>query len=173
MRRCVTVAIAARAMPWLNVPMPESVGGLPLHPLVVHAVVVLLPLAAVGVAAVSLVPAWRVRFGSLVVLVAALATVAVPVATSTGEALQATLPSNELIVRHAGLGNRVLFGAVPLLAVAVALWWLGRREQADQQIPRWLRVGLSILGVAIAIAVMVQVVLVGHSGADAVWGTRT
>jgi len=62
--------------------------GLPLHPLVVHAVVVLLPLAVLGVTALAVRPSLADRFGSLVVGVAALATVSIPVATSTGEDLE-------------------------------------------------------------------------------------
>ena len=54
--------------------MPETIGGIPLHPLVVHAVVVLIPLAALGVIAIALVPKWRSRFGILVVAVTAFAT---------------------------------------------------------------------------------------------------
>lgn len=38
-----------------------TVFGLPAHPLVVHAVVVLLPLAAVAAIAAALVPRWRQR----------------------------------------------------------------------------------------------------------------
>ncbi|MEV4388804.1 DUF2231 domain-containing protein, partial [Micromonospora sp. NPDC049580] len=63
--------------------MPDTVNGLPLHPLVVHAVVVLLPLAALGVAALAVRPSWRGRYGGLVVLITALATAAIPLATSS------------------------------------------------------------------------------------------
>ena len=41
--------------------MLDTVLGLPLHPLVVHAVVVLLPLVALGVMALAVVPRWRAR----------------------------------------------------------------------------------------------------------------
>ncbi len=42
--------------------MPELLGGLPLHPLVVHGVVVLLPLAAIGMIVTSFVTRWRNSF---------------------------------------------------------------------------------------------------------------
>ena len=64
--------------------MFDLVNGIPLHPLVVHAVVVLLPLAVVGTIAIVLRPSWRVRYGPLVVLAAAVSTVLMPVATSSG-----------------------------------------------------------------------------------------
>src|SRR5689334_10532250 len=55
--------------------MSWFLGGLPLHPLVVHATVVLVPLAVLGAIVVVLVPAARRRYGSLVVVTAAVATV--------------------------------------------------------------------------------------------------
>lgn len=42
--------------------MPELLGGLPLHPLVVHGVVVLLPLAAIGMIVTGFVTRWRNSF---------------------------------------------------------------------------------------------------------------
>jgi hypothetical protein len=149
--------------------MPESVGGIPLHPLVVHAVVVLIPIAALGVLAIAVVPKWRSRFGILVVGVTAFATAMVPVATSTGEQLQETRGESELIDRHAELGDAALFGAVPLLLVAAALWWLGRRAAQDAPVPRWLNVLVPVVAVVVAVAALVQMVLIGHSGAKAVW----
>ena len=39
--------------------MFDLINGLPVHPLVVHAVVVLLPLATLGLIAIAVRPAWR------------------------------------------------------------------------------------------------------------------
>jgi hypothetical protein len=41
----------------------DTVAGLPVHPLVVHAAVVLLPLSAIGLVTIILVPRWRASFG--------------------------------------------------------------------------------------------------------------
>ena len=68
--------------------MFDAFNGLPLHPLFVHGVVVLLPLAIVGTIAIAVRPAWRTRYGLLVVGAALAATVMIPVATSSGEALE-------------------------------------------------------------------------------------
>ena len=68
--------------------MFDLINGLPLHPLVVHAVVVLLPLAVLGTIAIAVRPAWRLSYGPLVVAIAAVATVLIPVSTSSGEALE-------------------------------------------------------------------------------------
>ncbi|WP_431935608.1 DUF2231 domain-containing protein [Micromonospora sp. RP3T] len=152
--------------------MPDSVNGLPLHPLVVHAVVVLLPLAALGVVALAVRPAWRGRFGWLVVLVAALATAAIPLATESGENLERRVGDPG---RHAELGDQLLWFALPLLLVAVALVWLQRRVErpADAGVrtgPGVPGVVVAVLAVVVAAANLVQVYRVGESGAKAVWG---
>ena len=50
-----------------------EITGLPLHPLVVHAAVTLIPLSAVGAVALAVVPRWRwlTRWPAAVVAVAA------------------------------------------------------------------------------------------------------
>ncbi|MGI5239863.1 DUF2231 domain-containing protein [Dactylosporangium sp. CA-139066] len=146
--------------------MPDTINGLPLHPLVVHAVVVLLPLATLGVIAIAVRPAWRARFGPVVIGLAALATVAIPIATSTGDQLaeRVGLPHD-----HAELGDSLIYFAVPLLAAAVALVWLERRRAAGSSRPVTHTV-VAVLAVAVALASLVQVIRVGDSGAQAVWG---
>lgn len=54
--------------------MFDLINGIPLHPLVVHAIVVLLPLATIGTLAIALRPRWRTRYGPLVVGAALVAT---------------------------------------------------------------------------------------------------
>ncbi|MFF5175928.1 DUF2231 domain-containing protein [Micromonospora sp. NPDC000089] len=151
--------------------MPDTINGLPLHPLVVHAVVVLLPLAALGVIALAVRPSWRGRFGILVAAVAAVATAAVPLATSSGEGLERRVGDPG---RHAELGDTVLWFALPLLAVAVALVWLHRRAAAAERPaptrPGAVGVVVAVLAVLIGVANLVQVYRVGESGAKAVWG---
>lgn len=149
--------------------LPGDIGGIPLHPLVVHSVVVLVPLAALGVIAMALVPPWRSRFGPLVVAVAAVATAMVPVATSTGEQLYESRGAAPLVEEHAELGDGAIYGAVPLLIMAIALWWLGRRAARGAPVARWLNVLVIVLGLVVAVVATVQMVLIGHSGADAVW----
>ena len=143
--------------------VPVTINGLPLHPLVVHAVVVLLPLATIGVIALAVRPSLRGRFGGLVIAVAALATVAIPVATSTGEGLASKVGEPH---EHAELGDSLIVFAIPLLVAAVALVWLHRRPGAR----RGLTVAVSVLAVLVGTANLVQVYRVGESGARAVWG---
>ncbi|HUV48344.1 MAG TPA: DUF2231 domain-containing protein [Actinomycetes bacterium] len=170
-RKAYPMVLARPAIGWLNVRMPETLGGIPLHPLVVHAVVVLLPLAAIGVIAIALVPKWRTRFGVLVVAAAAVTLGFVPIATSTGEQLQETTPASSQLDDHVEFGEGVIFWAVPLLVLSIALWWFGRRAQAGSPVPRWLNMLVTIAAVVVSLGATVLIVLVGHSGAGAVWGT--
>jgi uncharacterized membrane protein len=143
----------------------DLVNGLPLHPLVVHAVVVLLPAAVLGTLAVAVRPAWRERYGVLLLLVTAVATLMVPVATSSGEELEARVGDPG---QHAALGDQLLWFSGALLAVVAVLVLA----------PRFMSVGvtgLRVIGGLAAIAALacaVQVVRVGDSGARAAWGDQ-
>jgi hypothetical protein len=89
-------------------PLPETIRGLPLHVLVVHAVVVLVPLVAFGAILIGLWPAVRRHFGALLVLVGLAATVLVPVATGSGENLRNQLQAGDLVHNHAKWADRML-----------------------------------------------------------------
>jgi uncharacterized membrane protein len=156
--------------------VPDTINGLPLHPLVVHAVVVLLPLACLGVIAIALRTSWRARYGGLVVAVAAAATAAIPVATNSGESFAHRVGNPG---QHAELGDTLLWFALPLLAVAVALVVLHRiAARADAPAAdasaatrgrSLLMPAVAALALVIAAANLVQVYRVGDSGARAVW----
>lgn len=149
--------------------MFDLINGLPIHPLVVHAVVVLLPLAALGTIAIALRPQWRHRYGWLVVADAALTTVLLPVATSSGEALEARVGDPG---QHAELGEQLIWFMIPLLIIVAAMVWVDRRgQQARTRISGVVRV-LPALAVVAALAATVQVVRVGDSGARAAWGDQ-
>lgn len=155
--------------------MFDLVNGLPVHPLVVHAVVVLLPLAVVGTIAIAAVPRWRTTYGPLVVVTALVATVLLPVATSSGEALEHRVgePGN-----HAALGEQLIWFAVPLLLLASLLVWLARRAERAQRAGEapaarpWLPTAVAALAVLAGLAAGVQVYRVGDSGARAAWGDQ-
>ncbi|MFN2497208.1 MAG: DUF2231 domain-containing protein [Pseudonocardiaceae bacterium] len=158
-----------------------TIDGLPLHPLVVHAVVVLLPLSAVGAVLIALRPAWRRRYGGLVAVLAVLGVAAVPVAQQTGEQLEARLAAlqNPLIAQHAQLGATLLPYGIVFSVLVLALVLIGRL--ADRGLPvtdgaapgrkpwRVLLVVVAVLAVLSGVVTTVQVVRIGHSGSTAVW----
>ena len=151
--------------------MFDLVNGLPVHPLVVHAVVVLLPLAVLGTIAIAVKPGWRLSYGPLVVASAVLATVLIPVATSSGEALEKHVgdPGD-----HAALGDQLIWFAVPLLVLSAAMVWLERRKAADKPAigPSVLPALVVGMAVVAALATGVQVYRVGDSGARSAWGDQ-
>jgi len=149
--------------------MPETVGGIPLHPLVVHGAVVLVPLAALGVIVLALVPRWRSQYSVLVFLLALVATANVQIAAMTGETFKDSFGEAPKIERHADLGDVMVWFALPLLLASIVLWWLGRRARNERPVSSGLGILLSVLCIVAASAAVVQVIRVGHSGADAVW----
>ncbi|MBM7515658.1 DUF2231 domain-containing protein [Nocardioides nitrophenolicus] len=144
--------------------MFDLVNGLPLHPLVVHAVVVLLPLAILGTLAIAARPAWRRRYGTLVLGITLVATLLIPVATSSGEALEKHVGDPGA---HARMGDQLIWFALPLLALVAALVWSERRPPSGSVL-RIVAVG----AVVAALATGVQVYRVGDSGARAAWGDQ-
>jgi predicted membrane protein DUF2231 len=158
-----------------------TIYGIPAHPLLVHAVVVLLPLAAVCAAALAVRPSWRQRYAWPVLGLTLAGVGSVPLAQEAGEQLQARMAGldNPLITKHANLGNDLLpfalgFGvAVVLLLVAGRLADRERTAAAEStEIPKtWRRIAIvmSVLVVCAGVATTVQTVRIGHSGATAVW----
>jgi len=152
--------------------MPEFVNGLPLHPLVVHFVVVLMPLAAVGAVVIAVWPAARERFGWLVVAAAAVATLLVPIATNAGGKLKARVgPENPRILRHEQLGNQMIYWAIPLLVFVAALMVvheLNKRQQINWAKP--VIIVLAVLSIGGAVGAGIHVYRVGDAGSRASYG---
>lgn len=145
--------------------------GLPLHPLVVHAVVVLVPLAALGGIIISAWGAARRTYGWLTVGFAFVAAVSTLVAQLAGEAFAETFVRvTEQMQTHMDLGDGLLLWVIILFFGTVAVMLAQRL--IDQQNPRG-RIALIVGGVitvVTAVISIVQVLRIGHSGATAVWG---
>ena len=134
-------------------------GGLPLHPLVVHAAVVFIPLAALLLIAGAIVLRWRWVLPTAV-WVSWLATVVSILASQSGEALGEVIGTPQ---EHGELGEAMSPLMIGMSVVATLTWWLRKRSS------KLLR-GLSQLAsVLIALVALGLVVLVGHSGAVATW----
>lgn len=146
--------------------MPESVFGLPIHPLIVHATVVLVPLTALLVLGTALSPRLRAWAGPLPLLAAVVSVVLAPLSTSTGETLEDALGGSKAIDRHAELGEMLIWWCLGLLAVAAAQWFLRR---GGRTVGQGLGIALLVAGLVVGIGTTVQVVLIGHSGAESAW----
>lgn len=150
--------------------MPEFVNGLPLHPLLVHFVVVLIPAAALGAAVISVWPWARQRYGWLVVAVTAVATVLIPITTNAGEKLQARLPENDLITEHQRLGDLMLRLTLPLLVFVTALMVVHTLSQRQEL--RWAKVAIVVLAVLTiggGVLAGIHVFRTGEAGSRAVF----
>jgi hypothetical protein len=148
----------------------DTVGGIPLHPLLVHAVVVLVPLAALLVLASALSTRFRRWAGLLTPVAATLALVSIPLATESGESLERRVPMTPLVEEHAELGDGLLVLVAALAVAAWALWFLDRRARAAGETGRSvLMLVVIVLSVLAVAATVVQTVRIGHSGAKATW----
>ena len=136
-------------------------GGLPIHPLVVHAAVVTIPLAAVALlVGVILYRRTQQVFGVAVIVTWAAALFAF-LASQSGEALAGEIG---ITSTHRQWGE--LMGQLTVAtAVGATLTWFIRRRGSKL---------LSLIGTlaifVAAPALLVVVFLAGHSGAQATWG---
>ncbi len=155
-----------------------EINGVPLHPLVVHAAVVLVPLASLAVFAL-LLPRWRWLARWPALLLAVGAAVTVQVAKLTGQDLKKTRGLDSPLIRnHEQWGGRLLLAMWVLAALTVLAFWAlphvtrlsGGSDRAGH-VAALEKPLLVVLAVA-AVAVLVLVVLTGDAGARAVWSGR-
>lgn len=107
-----------------------TLNGLPAHILLVHAIVVLLPLAAGLLVLTAVWPAARRRLAGPNALLSLGVLVLVPITTDAGEWLERRVPSSELLHDHTELGDTALFVTVPVVVLALIVWWRGREDAA-------------------------------------------
>lgn len=101
--------------------------GLPLHPLVVHFAVVLVPLAFVSLLAVVTVKCWRERYAHLALILTVAAAVFAVIARFSGGQFASTaggVPSG-----HAFWGNLLMYAALATAALALLWFFMLRKEQ--------------------------------------------
>ena len=144
--------------------MLDTIGNLPWHPLVVHAVIVLLPLACLGAVLVAWRARWNRLHGFLVVATSFVAAGASVLAKESGERLASRVG---LPASHAVWGRYVVIGAGLLFLSVAALWWIDRNHVEERPTSGRALAGAQLL---LAVVALVLVVLAGHSGATAVWG---
>ena len=151
--------------------MFDTIFGLPLHPLVVHATEVIVPVAAITLLLAALWPRFR-RWARLLPVGLALASVVlIPLTSESGEALERRVGESALIETHSNLAEGLLPWAFAMLAVAAALlWWnWNERSAPTPRAPRWVAIALAVGALVATTGTTVQSILVGHSGATAVW----
>jgi hypothetical protein len=143
----------------------DTVAGLPVHALVVHAAVVLVPLTAVGAVLMAVRLSFSRRFGILIVILGAAATGACLVAKESGEQLAQRVGMPE---PHADLGSVMPLFAGALFVLLTVMWLFDRGIPMTKSRPAWL-VAIAVVVVLASAAALVWTVRVGHSGSEAVW----
>ena len=155
----------------------DQVNGIPAHALLVHATVVLVPLACALTIGSALWPALRNRLGIITPLMAFVAMVMVPVTTEAGEWLARRMRNTPLIEKHVEIADNLLPWVVGVFAVAVVQWGyyrfglpasVGRgSRKPTQNVPAMVL--LALLAVVTAAGSVVEIYRIGDSGAKAVW----
>ncbi|MEU6737407.1 DUF2231 domain-containing protein [Streptomyces physcomitrii] len=160
---------------------PTLINGIPAHPLLVHAVVVLVPLTALCLVACAAWPPVMRRFGPALPALALVSLVSVPLATSAGEWLEERVEETALVERHAELGGGLLPWVIGLFVTSVLVWFVYCRSSLSTRSPATTEtlaparpvtavwVVAIVLAVVTAVGAVVQVYRIGDSGAESVW----
>lgn len=152
--------------------MDWQFGGLPLHPLFVHLTSVAVPVAALTAIAVAVWPAARRWLAVGAPVIGLVALVSVPLATSSGEWLEHRERETALLERHTELADGLLPWSIAVFAL-LSLWWawhrFGTERVSNVGTVRAVGVVGAVLIVAVAVASLVEVVVIGHAGAMSVW----
>lgn len=152
-----------------------QVSGLPLHPLLVHAVVVLLPLTVIALLLTQFWPAARRRLGIVTPLAALVVLVLVPITVAAGQNLASLIGPLPAVQTHQRYGEMLLPWAVVLFVVAAAQWawfrWgVHHYSSPHSSLATAAPLLLAVLSVVVGVGNLFLVVLIGDSGARAVWG---
>jgi len=137
-----------------------TISGLPVHALIVHFAVVVLPIAATALIAMIYIPKVKGKYSFISVIGVVLGSAAVLIAKQSGEALAEHLgwPTE-----HADYGTYLTVSAFVLMCLSL-IWYrtrIGRRSRAVTP--------LGHITALAAIVVLVLTFLTGHTGAQAVW----
>jgi hypothetical protein len=160
--------------------MDYTFAGLPLHVLLVHALLVLTPLIALALIVIAAWPAARrvlwvpVLIGGVLLLPLGLITI------EAGKWLEARVPPAPLIQEHTAQGEDIVPWLITLLvlAVVIAAWAVvelvaGRRAPGGGGIGRGIRIAVSVMLTIAALAVAAgstwTLVRIGEAGSRAVW----
>ncbi len=147
-----------------------TISGLPAHVLLVHALVVLAPLTALLEILCALWPAARRHLVWLVLTLAAVTTVLTPITANAGAWLyDQERHHRDILNTHADRGSLMIYFSIALLAVAVMLALIHRREVRASSI---VNVAIAVITIVVGVASIVQVVRIGDSGARSVWANE-
>lgn len=137
-----------------------KIGDLPVHALVVHFAVVILPIAALGVLAAIYLPKYAGKFTFISIIALVIGTGFAYIASQSGEALSEKigLPQN-----HANYGD-ILPNIAALFTLLSVVWYLIKIGKIQKRIKF-----LNHLTALVGVVVVGLTFITGHTGAQAVW----
>ena len=145
--------------------MFDSINGVPIHALIVHVAIVLIPLSAIGAILIAARPKALRLFGAATVIGAAVGAVATVISKTSGQNLSQRVGWPQ---EHVDYGNIFPIAAVAFLLLLVVFWLIARGVPLNRNRPLWLKVfGAALILAAIGITYLT--VLTGFSGASATW----
>jgi preprotein translocase subunit SecG len=174
----------------------EEIGGLPLHPLLIHAAVVFVPLLAIGSVAYAVVPGLRRLLWWAVGLLALAGAGSTVLARFSGVAFRQRLLRKHLLTpeftpkvdAHQHYGTVTMWVTIALAVVSLVLIWaVPRRSRSTSGAAgsgaedsgaggsggggAAIQIVLAVLVIGLAVASIYYVYRTGDSGARMVWGS--
>jgi uncharacterized membrane protein len=150
----------------------DNVNGVPTHPLVVHAAIVLVPLVLACLIVFSFKKKWHSTFAIPTLVLAFGGLVASWLAEESGGSLEERIKETNLVEEHAELGENFVIIAF-ILFIFVAIWafigWRNRNKTEISKNDLYIRIAVSIVAILIAGYASFAIYEVGHSGAKSVW----
>lgn len=150
----------------------DNVNGIPTHPLVVHAAIVLVPLVFICLIAFSFKKKWYITYSIPTLVLAFAAFVASWLAEESGGRFEERVRESNLVEKHAELGESFVNIAL-LLFIVVAVWayfaWRLRKNDSPSKNQNYLNMAISVVVIVIAGFATFSIYEVGHSGAKSVW----
>ncbi len=152
------------------------IDGLPLHPLMVHAAVVLLAANGTALLACLAVPRFRHWIGWGLPLLGIGTAIATWLTKEAGENfVEGRSQVSDVLADHTHWGGWAGVVAI-VLGVTTVVYWLTWTSGLDSRWPwlgnRWVRIAVAVLAAVVAISALVVDFLAGRSGATSVWGCR-
>ena len=144
----------------------DTIFGLPTHVLIVHATVVLLPIAVIGAVVLVLRRSVIHRLGWITVLVAGVGTAAAWVSRGSGEQLASRVGYPQ---PHVDYGDDLPIHASVFFVLVLVYWLVARGIPGNRPRPWWV-IALAVAVLLGALGLLVSTVVTGHSGAEATWG---
>lgn len=160
--------------------MPDKIGGVPTHPLIVHIPVVMVPLALIAVIAYFFIPTWRRQLVWVAGVLAAGGSFGAVLAAASGESLRVHVTNSKALADHADMGEtaRLLAFLFFLVVAALVIYQEIRSRRTESQSEgrlvalsrhRLVYPALVAMLLVTGVAAVWSLVAAGHAGAKITW----